>query len=605
MVRPTPTGLRCAIYTRKSSEEGLDQAFNSLHAQREACEAYVTSQRHQGWQLIETAYDDGGLSGGTIARPALQRLLAEIEGRRIDIVLVYKVDRLTRSLADFARIIETFDAHGVSFVSVTQQFNTTTSMGRLTLNMLLSFAQFEREVTGERIRDKIAASRARGLWMGGHVPLGYNLQARCLVANPDEAAIVRLIFARYVELGSVASLKAELDARGVVSRARISTTGKSFGGKPFSRGALYRLLANRVYIGQAVHKGRAHPGAHAAIVERALFEAAQTTLSANRITRTNGYQADERSLLGGLLVDAQGERMSPSHAVKNGKRYRYYVSQTLLQGGGRLRGHVTRIPAHEIEALVVTELQALLLDPGALLDLLADETPDVAELHALLATAADLAQRWSTLAPAALWGFVRAITKRVVVRTDHVDIVLSPDRLGAALRTNLVSADWPDLNSQACRAEATLTVDARLKRCGGETKLIVPAGASNTTPARPNPTLLKALARAHSWVARLLCGQASSIQAIAQAESLSGRYVARIIPLAFVAPDITEAILEGSHPQDLTLAKLCQRLPLAWPEQCRTLGFAAALEHQRVAPIARPRPARHCHRVHLTTGNQQ
>jgi site-specific DNA recombinase len=498
MVRPAPTGLRCAIYTRKSSEDGLDQAFNSLHAQREACAAYVTSQRHQGWQLIETAYDDGGLSGGTMARPALQRLLAEIEGRRIDIVLVYKVDRLTRSLADFARIIETFDAHDVSFVSITQQFNTTTSMGRLTLHMLLSFAQFEREVTGERIRDKIAASRARGLWMGGHVPLGYDVEARCLVANPDEAALARLIFARYVELGSVASLKAELDARGIVSKARISATGNHFGGKPFSRGALYRLLANRVYIGQAVHKGRAHPGAHAAIIDRALFEAAQTTLAA----------------------------------------------------------------------------------------------------------AADLAQRWSTLAPAALRGFVRAITKRVVVRTDQVDIMLSPDRLRTALRTNPASADPPDLN-QPCHAELTLTVDARLKRCGGETKLIVPAGATGTHTPTPNPTLVKALARAHSWVATLLSGQASSIRAIAQAEHLTERYVARIIPLAFLAPDITAAILEGAQPQDLTLAQLCQRLPLAWPEQRRTLGFATALEHHRVAPIARPRPARHAARVHLAIGNHQ
>jgi site-specific DNA recombinase len=604
MVRPAPTGLRCAIYTRKSSEEGLDQAFNSLHAQREACAAYVTSQRHQGWQLIETAYDDGGLSGGTMARPALQRLLAEIAGRRIDIVLVYKVDRLTRSLADFARIIETFDAHGVSFVSVTQQFNSTTSMGRLTLNMLLSFAQFEREVTGERIRDKIAASRARGLWMGGHVPLGYDVEARCLVANPDEAATVRLIFARYVELGSVASLKAELDARGIVSKARISATGKSFGGKFFSRGALYRLLANRTYIGQAVHKGRAHPGAHAAIVERALFEAAQATLSTNRITRTNGYQADEPSLLGGLLVDAQGERMSPSHAVKNRKRYRYYVSQAVLQGGDRVRGHLTRIPAHEIEGFVVHELQALLLDPGTLLDVLADETPDLAELHALLETAADLAQRWPTLAPATVRGFVRAITTRVTVHTDHVDIVLSPDRLRTALRTGPASADPPDLN-QPCHAEITLTVDARLKRCGGETKLIVPARTADTTSPRPNPTLVKALARAHSWAARLLSGQASSIAAIAQAERLTERYVARIILLAFLAPDITAAILEGAQPQDITLAKLCQRLPLAWPEQHRTLGFDAGLDHDGAAPIARPRPARHGARVHLATGNHQ
>jgi DNA invertase Pin-like site-specific DNA recombinase len=604
MVRPPPTGLRCAIYTRKSSEEGLDQAFNSLHAQREACEAYVTSQRHQGWQLIETAYDDGGLSGGTMARPALQRLLAEIQGRRIDIVLVYKVDRLTRSLADFARIVETFDAHDVSFVSVTQQFNTTTSMGRLTLNMLLSFAQFEREVTGERIRDKIAASRARGLWMGGHVPLGYDLQARCLVANPDEAAIVRLIFARYVELGSVASLKARLDARGIVSKARISATGRSFGGKPFSRGALYRLLANRLYIGQAVHKGRAHPGAHEAIIERALFEAAQATLKTNRITRTNGRHADEPSLLGGLLVDPQGERMTPSHAVKNCKRYRYYVSQALLQQRARRTGHVTRIPAHEIEALVVTRIQALLHDPGALLDLLSDETPDLPALHALLAAAAELARRWPTLAPAALRGFVRAITKRVVVHTDHLNIVLSPDRLRAALRTNPVSADPPDLD-QPYRAEVTLTVDARLKRCGGETKLIVPAHAAGNTPPRPNPTLLKALARAHSWVTRLLSGQASSIRAIAQAEGLTARYVARIVPLAFLAPDITEAMLEGTQPQDLTLAKLCQRLPLAWPEERRTLGFDPAFEHRRSPRLARPRPAHQGQGAHPATGNHQ
>jgi site-specific DNA recombinase len=604
MVRAAPTGLRCAIYTRKSSEEGLDQAFNSLHVQREACAAYVSSQRHQGWHLIETLYNDGGLSGGTMARPALQRMLAEIEGRRIDIVLVYKVDRLTRSLADFARIIETFDAHGVSFVSVTQQFNTTTSMGRLTLNMLLSFAQFEREVTGERIRDKIAASRARGLWMGGHVPLGYDLEARSLVVNPDEATIVRLIFERYVELGSVASLKTALDARGIVSKARISATGKRFGGKPFSRGALYRLLANRVYIGQAVHKGRAHPGAHVAIVERALFEAAQTVLNANRIKRTNACQADEPSLLGGLLRDAQGSRLTPSHAVKNRKRYRYYVSQALLQHRTHRTGQEARLPAHEIEAVVVTEIRALLHDPGALLDLLTHETPDLAELHALLATAADLAHRWPTLAPAALRGFVRTIINRVVVRTDHVEIVLSPDRLRTALRTGPASAEPADLN-RTCRAAVTLTVDARLKRCGGETKLIVPARATGTTPPRPNPTLIKALARAHSWAASLLSGQASSIQAIAQAERLTERYVARIIPLAFLAPDITEAILEGAHPQDLTLAKLCQRLPLAWLQQRQTLGFDAALEHHRSTRSARPRPARHGQRVHLATGDHQ
>ena len=331
-------------------------------------------------------------------------------------MLVYKADRLTRSLADIARMIETFDARGVSFVSITQQFNTTTSMGRLTLNMLLSFAQFEREVTGERIRDKIAASRARGLWMGGHVPLRYDAQARSLVVNPDEAAIVRLIFERYVELGSVASLKAALAARGIVSKTRISGTGKRFGGKPFSRGALYRLLTNRVYLGQAVHKGRAHPGAHAAIIDQALFEAAQTVLNGNRVTRTNAGHADEPSLLGGLLRDAKGRRLTPSHAVKNGKRYRYYISQGLLRNHTHLTGRKTRIPAHAIEAVVVAEIRALLHDPGVLFDLLTHKTPDLADLHGLLASASDLAQRWPTLAPARIREFVRAFTNRVIVR---------------------------------------------------------------------------------------------------------------------------------------------------------------------------------------------
>ena len=600
MPRATPRGLRCAIYTRKSSEEGLDQAFNSLHAQRESCIAYITSQRHEGWQLLETAYDDGGFSGGTRVRPALQRLLADVEARRIDVVVVYKVDRLTRSLADFARIIESFDARAVSFVSVTQQFNTTTSMGRLTLNVLLSFAQFEREVTGERIRDKIAASRARGLWMGGHVPLGYDVETRCLVANPDEAATVRLIFERYVELGSVAGLKAELDTRGIVSKARLSATGKRFGGKPFSRGALHRLLANRVYIGQAVHKGRAYPGAHHPIIDRALFEAATTALAANRITRTHGAQADQPSLLGGLLLDAQGARMTPSHAVKNGKRYRYYVSQPLLQNRRPRPGQGIRIPAHEIEAVMLTEFRALLHHPAALLDALTNVAPDLAELQALLAAASDLAERWPTLAPAEVRAFVRALTSRVVVRTEHVDIVLSPARLRAALRPGPTSGVAPDLGDP-CHTEITLTVDVRLQRCGGETKLIVLAGSASPTPARPNPTLIKAIVRAHSWLARLLSGRNSSIQAIAQAERLSGRYIARILPLAFLAPDITEAILEGAHPQDLTLAKLCRRLPLAWSQQRRALGFDVALEHDRVEPIAGPRPER----AHRITGNQR
>src|SRR5208283_2666975 len=253
---------RCAIYTRKSSEEGLEQDYNSLHAQREACEAFIRSQAGEGWKLIKTAYDDGGFSGATMERPALQQVLSHIREGSIDVVVVYKVDRLTRSLADFARMVELFDAHNLSFVAVTQQFNSTTSMGRLTLNVLLSFAQFEREVTGERIRDKIAASKKRGMWMGGVVPLGYGLKGRQLVVNSKEAKIVQEIFAQYLSLGSVAELKQYLYRKRIRTKVRTSADGSPYGGKSFSRGALYLMLQNRIYLGEIVHKGAAYPGEH-------------------------------------------------------------------------------------------------------------------------------------------------------------------------------------------------------------------------------------------------------------------------------------------------------------------------------------------------------
>ena len=269
---------RCAVYTRKSSEEGLEQDFNSLHAQREACEAFIKSQAGEGWKLIKTAYDDGGYSGGTIERPALQRLLADIRAGLIDVVVVYKVDRLTRSLADFARMVELFDAQGVSFVAVTQQFNTTTSMGRLTLNVLLSFAQFEREVIGERIRDKVAASKRKGIWMGGTLPIGYDVRERKLVVNESEAKIVRHIFERYLELGTVRLLKRDLDRRGIVSAAKASRKGNIRGGKSFSRGALYSLVSNPIYVGEIRHRSERHPGQHEAIVSRELWERVQRQL---------------------------------------------------------------------------------------------------------------------------------------------------------------------------------------------------------------------------------------------------------------------------------------------------------------------------------------
>src|SRR5271155_2532741 len=353
MPRADASRQRCAIYTRKSSEEGLEQEFNSLAAQCEACEAYIRSQRNEGWVLVRTRYDDGGFSGGTLERPALQHLIADIRAGRIDIVVVYKVDRLTRSLADFARLVELFDTQAVSFVSVTQQFNTTSSMGRLTLNVLLSFAQFEREVTGERIRDKIAASKKKGMWMGGNVPLGYDANERTLVINPAEAETVRRVFARYRELGCVRRVKEEADRLGLRTKCSPAANGTERRGKPFSRGHLYGLLANPIYTGRIAHKGRLYQGQHPALIDDETWTAVKAPLAAHARAHRRRAKAAEPSLLAGLLVDAKGERLTPSHAVKKGRRYRYYVSAALITAGAKDDTPSWRLAAQEIEDCVI------------------------------------------------------------------------------------------------------------------------------------------------------------------------------------------------------------------------------------------------------------
>jgi DNA invertase Pin-like site-specific DNA recombinase len=350
-------GVRCAIYTRKSSEEGLEQEFNSLQAQREACEAFINSQRHEGWICLPKTYDDGGFSGATRDRPALQRLLADIAAGRVDTIVVYKIDRLTRSLADFAKIVEILDARGASFVSVTQQFNTTTSMGRLTLNILLSFAQFEREVIGERIRDKIAASKKKGMWMGGIPPLGYRAQDGKLVVIESEAEIVRIIFRRYTELGSVRLLKDGFEARGLRSKSWTSASGRRVGGKPFSRGALYLMLQNRLYRGEIVHKGQSHPGEHPPIIDQPLWDAVQAQLAANTADCNSGTRTRQPSLLAGMLFDGDGNRMTPTHATKQGKQYRYYISRPLITSDQTDRSAGLRIPAAEIEQVVTSRMR--------------------------------------------------------------------------------------------------------------------------------------------------------------------------------------------------------------------------------------------------------
>jgi DNA invertase Pin-like site-specific DNA recombinase len=356
MDKPGKKLLRCAIYTRKSTDHNLELEFNSLDAQREACEAYIKSQAHEGWRLIPEHYDDGAFSGASLDRPALQALLTDVRAGKIDIIVVYKVDRLTRSLADFAKLVELFDQHSVSFVSVTQSFNTTSSMGRLTLNVLLSFAQFEREVIGERVRDKIAASKAKGIWVGGSIPLGYASIKKKLVVIPEEAETVRLIFRRYLELGSIRDLAEDLDRKGIRTRRQTLSSGKTRGGIRFGVGGLAQLLRNRFYIGEIVYKGTVHPGEQEPILDRELFDAVQATLAAGATARLMKVRASP-SILTGLIFDDRGNRMTPTHTNKQGARYRYYVSHAVLQKRDREAKSVARISAPELETIVVNTLR--------------------------------------------------------------------------------------------------------------------------------------------------------------------------------------------------------------------------------------------------------
>jgi DNA invertase Pin-like site-specific DNA recombinase len=560
--------VRCAIYTRKSTEEGLEQDFNSLDAQREACEAYVASQKHEGWVALPSQYNDGGYSGGTLERPALQHLLADIRGSKVDVIVVYKIDRLTRSLLDFAKIVEVFDVHSVSFVSITQAFNTATSMGRLTLNVLLSFAQFEREVTGERIRDKIAASKKKGIWMGGYPPLGYDVKDRKLVVNEAEAETVRFIFRRYQELRSVRLLKKHLDAVAIVSKRRMAPDGRPYGGKPLARGALYHMLLNRIYRGEIVHKDHAYPGEHDPIIDADLWQEVQKTLAANRVDRGACNGSNHVNLLHGLINDAHGELMTPTHAVKKGVRYRYYVSKLLLTGGVKTKGGGQRIPAAQIEALVMGRIRAWLADPVAVLNAVQCHHPDAAAQKRFLDDAARLAASWQDLDDERLRAILRAVVTRVQVHSDRVAVTL--DQMGLALWLNAkedrrkpAHASGDDCERQQL---TVLTVPARLKRAGIEMRLVVENGSE---PANVDPVMVRLLLRAQAIRARLLQNPGLTLREIAAEEGISSSYVTRLLRLAFLAPDILTAMLNGKHPPQLTANRLMDdtRLPLDWSAQ--------------------------------------
>jgi DNA invertase Pin-like site-specific DNA recombinase len=516
--------VRCAIYTRKSSNEGLEQEFNSLDAQREACEAYIVSQRHAGWIALANMYDDGGLSGGTMERPALKRLLEDIEASKVQIVVVYKVDRLTRSLSDFAKIVDVLDAHNASFVSVTQQFNTTTSMGRLTLNMLLSFAQFEREIAGERIRDKIAASKKKGMWMGGNVPLGYDVKDRKLVVNEPEASTVRLIFRRYAELGSVALVKAELDRLGIVSKRREGAGGRLAGGQHFSRGALYLMLQNRIYRGEITHQGTAYPGQHEAILDPELCQIVQDKLAANRRERALAVGAEAPSLLAGLIVDSDGNQMTPTHATKKVKRYCYYVSAPLLAGEG------LRVPAGDIEALVLDRLRALLSSRTDVSEMLAPLDLDAYALDAALRKALKLSERWLAMPPVELKSLVQEIVDRITVAADRIEIQLSRAKIAAALQVG-ERGQRPDLDP------VVLSIEAKVRRAGQGKRLVIGNGAETEV----NAGLVELIKEAFAIRNQLLSGSDDSIEAMSGRLGMNKGRLTSLVRLSYLGPEIVRA----------------------------------------------------------------
>jgi DNA invertase Pin-like site-specific DNA recombinase len=555
---------RCAVYTRKSTEDGLEQDFNSLDAQREACEAYILSQGGLGWQLVSRHYDDGGISGATMERPALRDLLDDIADGKIDIVVVYKIDRLTRALMDFARMVELFDKHDVSFVSVTQQFNTTTSMGRLTLNVLLSFAQFEREVTAERIRDKITASKKKGMWMGGPAPLGYDVHDRKLIINEQEAQTVRMIYRLYLECKGVRDLKTQLDHRGVVSKVRTYKCGRTVGGNTISRGALYLLLSNPIYIGRMPHKGETYEGQHQAIINQELWADVQALLTANRTARSSGTNAKHPSLLAGLLYDETGDRLSPTHANNHGKRYRFYISHRLMQDKRKDLG-AWRLPAAELEALVINGLTQRLSDHTQLIELTQLHIADVTTLEHALATAKRLQHQAGHHTNEGIRALIRMAIRRIDIRPGQMTMIICPTSLTAVL----LKQSGP-IPTNPSSDQVTLTLPFQLRRRGVEAKLIVGNEIANPTI---DPKLVETIRNAHRWLRLLSSGNASSVDAIAELDNISASEISRILALAFLAPDITKSILTGNQPIDLTAERLKRigKLPACWNEQRRVL----------------------------------
>jgi DNA invertase Pin-like site-specific DNA recombinase len=543
------------IYTRKSSEEGLEQTFNSLDAQREAREAFVRSPRHEGWQLIATHYDDGGFSGGNMDRPALKQLMADIHAGKISVVVVYKVDRLTRSLAEFVKLVEQFDKFGVSFVSVTQQFNTTTSMGRLTLNLLHLVAHFEREVTGERIRDKIADSKKKGIWMGGTVPLGYAAQDRKLIVNEPEAATVRTIFNEFLRLGSVHSLQDWLRENDIRSRTR----------NHFFRGPLYTVLRNPHYLGLIKHKKESYPGEHPAIIDQATWDKVQALLDANIRGKRRKVRATKESLFTGILFDATGTLYTPTHANKYGRRYRYYTSQAVIKKTEKSNAPA-RIPAPDAEKAVVDRILNWLQTSADLLAALRDETIVAPEgfFDRIIAQAAATAQSGRERIAADRTQFLKAVIERVVIHPTHVEIRL---RL-PALVNEILGGDQP---GRGFPPFASVECQFRHVQQGRALRLIV--GNTSITAHASREAILKAIARARQWYEQITTGKATNIAQLAAIDGVSPRFIRMQMKLVQLRPKSIERLITRSESLPLSLNDLLAAIPMDWREQ--SLGLPA------------------------------
>ena len=545
--------LRCAIYTRKSSEEGLDQAFNSLDAQREACAAYIESQRHEGWTLLPVRYDDGGFSGGNLERPAMQRLLTDISEGKLDLIVVYKVDRLTRSLSDFAKLVEQLDAKNVSFVSVTQAFNTTTSMGRLTLNVLLSFAQFEREVTGERIRDKIAASKKKGMWMGGMVPLGYDVVDRKLVVNEPEAEQVRRIYRRYLEFGGVAMLADALKTEGFVTRVRTAKGGTTYGGCSPSNGALFKILTNPIYIGEVRHRDARYPGQHEAIVPSDLWNAAQVLREKTRRAVCTLPKAQKRHPLLGLLTDEQGRKYKAVHTTKGHRRYRYYIANPLTDASPG-----SRYPADELERHVAGCIESFLGNTQKVLDAVTESSDDLRNTVRAVANLETLKSECAYMQACATW---RGVLHGISIQSRAIHIRIDRQRLRLRL-------GFPE-SPTGSDATIDLQQPLRLHRTAHELQLVVPSVDSPPQASKTDEALLRFIARGRHWYRQITSGEMPSLQAIAKAEGVTERYIARVLRGSLLAPTLMHKIVDGRQPIALDGRFLLDPPPLGWNEQQR------------------------------------